>query len=195
MWPGTKVGREFKSIRHSIVQTAVKGRKFWSSKAVCYIFTYSNSKRFNHYRKGGRNVSTFVYRLLLGCFLSTPFAPFYPLNSVQSVTSVVEQGPFQQSTSATPMVSVKRLTNQSSVLAFAAVTAPLPSTYTLTSTQQLSSCWSQLSLCPPGTINNFHCPLRTRSAPTLLPCSKELVSLSSLAKSYMNLGKQHFILV
>ena len=107
-------------------------------------------------------------------YSSTPFTPFYPPNSVQPVTSVVEQGlKFQQSPAATPMVSVESLTNQSSVLPFAAVIAPLPSTYAPTSTQHLPSVGAELSLCPPGTTNNFHYPLKTGSVPTLLPCSKE----------------------
>ena len=79
-------------------------------------------------------------------YSSTPFAPFYPPNSVPPVTSLVEQRlQFQQPTSVIPVVSIESLINQSNALSFSTVTTPSLSSRTNTNTTN-TLLWRQSSL-------------------------------------------------
>jgi len=63
-------------------------------------------------------------------YSSTPFALFYPPNSVSPVPSSVQQHlQFQQSTSVTPVVAVESLMHQSHALPFSTVTTPSSNIY------------------------------------------------------------------
>ena len=93
-------------------------------------------------------------------YSSTPFAPFYPPNSVPPVTSLVEQRlQFQQPTSVTPVVSVESLMDQSNALSFSTATTPSLSTHVRPPTQQIPFCGGQAHFMPTG--NNQQSSLST----------------------------------
>ena len=93
-------------------------------------------------------------------YTSTPLVPFYPSISVPPVSSSVEQQlQLQQPTSATPVVSVQSLMNQSHVSPFPTVSTSSPSVYVPSLMQQLPFSGGQGQFMPTG--RNQSSPLST----------------------------------
>ena len=84
-------------------------------------------------------------------YTSTPLVPFCPLISVLPMSSSVEQQlQLQQPTSATPVVSVQSLMNQSHALPFPTVSTSSSSVYVPSLMQQLRVSGGQGQLMPTG---------------------------------------------
>lgn len=93
-------------------------------------------------------------------YTSIPLVPFYPSISVPPVSSSVEQQlQLQQPTSATPVVSVQSLMNQSHASPFPTMSTSSPSVYVPSLMQQLTFSGGQGQFMPTG--RNQSSPLST----------------------------------